>query len=51
LVAGLVEALAQFLGQEHKLHRKVLLFLLAPILRPTRRPSGRSLPRDKSISS
>src|ERR1035437_7928999 len=34
LVAGLVEALAQFLGHPDKLHREVLLFLLAPILRP-----------------
>ena len=34
MVAGLVEVLPQFLGQEHELHREVLLFLLAPILRP-----------------
>jgi len=34
VVAGLVEALPQFLGQEDKLYRKVPLFLLAPIFRP-----------------
>src|SRR5208337_3581717 len=34
VVAALVEALAQFLGHEYKLHREVLRFLLAPILRP-----------------
>src|ERR1035441_9083930 len=38
VVAGLVEALAQFLGQEHELHREVLLLLQAPILRPIRLP-------------